>query len=597
MVAVRKPAVTIPHLVQPAVIPGLPKHLQTVPEAPDDWAAWRDAVMAHRELVRRRAADNLQLQRIELEKCARDPAYWITMYGVIFEPRDQEIGGVVVGWVRWIPYAFQVKLIRWIDDVLKETANGRGDGVIEKSRDMGATWTFCGFMAAKWLTARAFVAGLISRNEEAVEKKGDTDSLFYKVRALLGCEQGVPPEIILPKWMWPKGFDPEEHIANRIISHPTRTCVIRGETTTQLSGVGGRATMRVNDEAARFRAFGQAWGNQNATANHRFALSSADLRFGPDFHDLAKMAEAAVLDPSLPGPSYMRLDWWIHPFHTQAWYVDQKARMASDPATFAREYDIDYDAGKGEAVYPFFQQVVPTTAPYDPVLGQLYCFIDPGVRDPTALVWVQHDARADEFRVVEAFEGKGGEAADFYASVVSGVPISGHGGYDYRSYPGLLDLMAWTGSLTQPVIYFGDPYGTHRGGDGSRTWYDVFYERTRDLTGGHGGVNVRTVTSEDARSHLVRKEAVLKYAPKLRFDDTPRVRRVLLALQRSRYPEAPVTRSSRAEPLTPLHDEHSHFRTAMEFGFVNLERIQMWSARPKPKHAPRRTMNGTLIRT
>src|SRR5690606_38854785 len=155
-------------------------------------------------------------------------------------------------------------------------------------------------------------------------------------------------------------FSPDMHMAPGAIKNPEegKTCFLLGETTTKLAGVGGRSTMRINDEAARFDAFEDTWANQQATSDHRFALSSADLK-SPHFYQMARLGQECLINPEKDGPSFLRLDWWLHPFHTTEWFARQKARAMADgdPHKFAREYEIDYFAGQGDHVYPRFRQV------------------------------------------------------------------------------------------------------------------------------------------------------------------------------------------------------------------------------------------------
>lgn len=557
---------TNPFLLEPAIIPGLPDGLQVVPDDPDEWLEWRDDVRIFRELTRRETKRDKKRQRMEWSLCERDPAYWLVMYGVIFEPRS--VAGNPPAWFPWVPFAFQVRMIRWIQHVMEQDAHGRGDGIIEKSRDMGASWIFCAYMAHQWLFSPVFIGGLVSRNMDAVDQTNSSDTLFFKIRALLGLLDQVPGPLRLPGWMIPTGMN-DDLDTKAHISHPSKTCIIQGETTTGLVGVGGRATMRVNDEAARFVEFNEAWGNQAAVTNHRFAVSSADLR-APKFRELARIGKEGLTDPELEAPSYLRLDWWIHPFHTQEWLSNERAR-AADKAEFEREYEISYTAGRGDRVYHQFQNADLGTFPYDPTIGTLYCTIDPGVADPTSIIWIQEDRPTGRFRVIDGFEGDGSEDAGFYASVLTGQYVSGVGGYDYGKYPELTKIMEWTGSLNRPVQYFGDHAGTHRGGDGKRSFYEALTEESSKLTNGKNPIYVRTVTADGARTHAVRKNAVQMLAHRMDFNNTPGANAVLTALKESMYPRKADGRTFSRESVEPQHDMFSHRRTAMEFWAVNME--------------------------
>lgn len=560
---------------EPAVIHGLPEHLCVCPDDPQEWATWKIQVSAYREAVRRQIlADKTgKVAAIHHELSRRDPNYWIVMFGVIFEPRA--LYGEREGWKRWIPFAYQVRLVVWIQWVNQQEDLGRGDGVVEKSREMGVSWTYCGFMAHQFIYQQVFVGGFVSRNEEAVEKRGDTDSIFYKLRAVMGLEEGVPSNLRLPVAMRLPKFTKEDNCFHRLITYDEngRTNVLKGETTTTLSGVGGRSTMRLNDEAARFNDFAQAWHNQGATTNHRHAVSSAD-NVSPYFNTLARSGEAAVQSFTEAGPSWTRLEYFKHPFHTDRWLANERARFKDDPAFFEREYLISYTAGAGEIVYPvFIGRKTEDDVTFDPYLGQLYVWIDPGVADPAALIIAQEDPAKRTINVLDCLQGIGGESPEFFASIVAGVPQSGYGGFNY-DLPGVLELIDFFADLRRPIVFYGDPYGNNRGGDGKKTWYEAFSEAVKQYSNGSKRAYVQTITAEKARDHLTRKNAVNVMAPRLVFANTPGGLRVLQSFQDARYPKLRDNSQATLERLNPIHDSKSHVRTAGEFGLVNLSRLE-----------------------
>lgn len=582
---------TSPFLLEEAFIPGLePVGLGSVPSDSREWERWKGRVIAYRELVRRKCSESRQEQQVEMTLCTGDPAYWMVMYGVLFEPRGME--GAPPRWIPWIPFHFQVQMIRWIQGCMAEQAHGRGDGIVEKSRDMGASWTFCAYIAHQWLFSDAFVAGVVSRSGDLVDKTGSSDTIFSKIRSLLGIDRQVPAHLRLPTWMMPSGFS-EENTTHKNISHPSKTCIVMGENATEMAGVGGRATLRFNDEAARFLNFDDTWTNQAGTSNHRFAISSADTK-SPGFQVLAKRGREALGRPEMNAPSYMRLDWWVHPFHTDDWYHNEKARFADRPHFFQREYDIDYSAGEGEAVYPRFLTTSLSDVPFDPYLGKVYCTIDPAINDPVAVAWIQHDTLTNRYRVIKGFQSQGGETPEFIASVITGIPISGYGGYNYSEnlYPGIGELMEWTANLKRSVIYFGDHYGTHGGGGSMSNYYDVLREKSEEMTDGQRTISVRTVTKDDSRSHDKRKNALSSLASRMDFDKNRGAAFVLAALQESKYPTRKEGRAYIDPVMKPEHDEWSHMRSAIEYFAINLKMSEMVDALPKKRRSNRITMSG-----
>ena len=560
-----------------ATIPGLPEQLRVVPIDPNKWRMWNMSVRAYREKRRRECARDLRQQAIEYEKCRRDPCYFTIMFGVIFEARSVE--GTPPSWKPFILFHFQVQMIRSLEHMMTLTERGRGDMIWEKSRDMGATNVICAFAVHHFIFEKVFICGFISRNFDAVYKRNSSDTIFYKITAFLGIEDAVPAELRLPKFLQPRGFDPEIHISAASIKNPEpgKTCFLLGETTTKLTGVSGRSTLRVNDEAARFDAFHDAWANQQATTDHRLALSSADTR-SPAFYNLARLGEQCLLDPHKAGPMFMRLEWRLHPFHTQTWYENQRDRAMADgdPYKFAREYDIDYFAGQGDPVYPRYLNVKTTVCPYEPEGGTLYCFIDPGIRDAASIIFVQKDSKyPNVYNVIDSFEGLGGEDAGFYASVLTGVYLSGMNQYDYNRYNGIHQFMEFTSNIRQAIIYVGDPAGNQRGagGEESETWFKKLNEKAMEFSGRsiivHTVTHIKTpgIETGGVRSFTHRINCVNELLPQFQFDSRGGDR-TLKCLQQAKYPRP--TRTESVEPMKPIHDKNSHIRTAFEWGCVWL---------------------------
>lgn len=590
-------------LKQQAYIDGLPENLRAVPNDPEKWRLWAQAIKAYRVKVRRECSRDLRLQRVEWERCRRDTAYFITVWGVIFEPRTVE--NRPPEWKPFILFPFQVHMVRWVEEVLKTNELGRGDGFIEKSRDMGATNMFCAIAVKHFIFDEVFICGFLSKKFEDVDKKIGTGTIFYKLRSILGAEDGVPPDLRLPQFLQPPGFDPDIHIAwgQGGIRNPNKgqTCFLVGETTTALSGVSDRNTMRVIDEAARFDEFESSWTNQQATTDHRFAVSSPDTSHGLAFYEATILGKECLISPEKEGPSLLTLSWDLHPFHTPEWFKNQRARARSNgnAEEFSREYELEYFTNRGGSVYPRARDIEATNAPYDPLnSGPIYCLIDPGTRDPSAIIWLQQEYNSGYWNVVNSFEGHGNEDVSFYASVITGSYLSGELGYDYDSYEGIHEVMEFASGITQQVIYVGDPAGNARGGrgDDKSTWYEEL--RNFAIKNLNRTIYVNTMTAGDARSYEVRKQAVNEILPRLRFHANRGGRHVLHCLQESKYRKPRVSgRSESLEPVKPEHDKYSHTRSALEFGAVWITRMVEPSRREqRTERAPmRRSLSGNMV--
>lgn len=596
-----------------AEIPFLPANLRRVPEDRHGWLRWRSAVLAHRTLVHRRCETDREFQAVQYEMAARDPEYWRVMFGVLYEPRTttdlmldengEEVSFIKPqGWYPWIPFHFQVLAGRWIQDVKSRNMDtlGRGDGVMEKSREMGASWEFCKESGHDYLFADNMTIGMLSRKEDMVDAPEDSRSLFFKIRALVGIYDKVPDTsyapgtlwdgvpLRLPVWMRPVGFESRYHDFRGKLLHPTKSNAILGESTSSKSGIGARATYMVIDEGAKIEALADIWGGLGATTPHRFVVSSADLRYGPDFYNLARAGERAANHPELPGPSYFRIPWHVHPLRNEDWLASEKAR-STDPHDFAREYEINYHAGFGDWVYPFARQVSEKPAPYSSGLGQVTVALDPGTRDPTAVAVFQDDPGNRRFRLIDGIT-LDTPSAEVLAPILVGMPEDHACWFEHAYDQSALDLAAFFRSLRERNLvprFVGDPFGDNSGGAGNESFYMAVYRKAGELLTSIGvdpqsyRVVIHTKYDEGARHHPKRKEVTSKLLTLLDVNDVPGARYILAALQDYRYEAQPEGKSVANEPTKPKHNWASHPATAVEYFAVHAMMTTSYGTAPR----------------
>ena len=118
------------------------------------------------------------------------------------------------------------------------------DILVEKSRDMGASWLVISLFFWNWLKPGGgydFLLG--SRIEDYVDKRGDMRTLMEKARYLL---------YKLPKWLMPKGFKPEKHDNYMRLFNPEGNCSLTGESNNANFSTGGRYSAVLFDEFAKW---------------------------------------------------------------------------------------------------------------------------------------------------------------------------------------------------------------------------------------------------------------------------------------------------------------------------------------------------------
>lgn len=574
------------------ILRGLPPHLARLPMERDAWAAWRDDVMLWRAGMLVQAERDRALRQELLALAREDVLTGLCLFGCVFEPRDRlDVRGHIVakGWLPLIPFPFQAVLVRWLARVCAvlpgspEAQKGRGDGVVEKARGMAFSWTVCAYLAQRWLFDHDFLAGVMSYKEDLVDRTGATDTLFFKVRANIGVESRVPAfrplmvhgerlsvPIRPPSWLIPKGWDHHVHDTHLVLTHPERTNVIQGYTTTRRTGTGARLTMMVIDEAAKFVSLRDAWEAASAVTDHRVAGSSADMSYGTGFRDLARWAEEAN-QRDLPGPSFLRLTPDAHPERDARWRTETMARHAGDELArraFAREYELDYEAGHGEFIYPMAREITPKPLEFDPLIHRLDVAIDPGIRERTAIHLIMFDPGTTRYGVLASYV-QANQPAEFYATLFLAEPL-GH----YRYGDEEQRIMSWFERYGHLVrLWVGDPAGKQRGGAGM-SFYEAISRAVNELSDGGRRIVITAGGSQDYRRFASRHDALRWLLQRCDFNDTPDVIATLRAIRDYRY-KVVADREVTHEPTTPVRS-YGHDRvTALEYYAVNRRLSRM----------------------
>lgn len=170
-------------------------------------------------------------------KCSDDILFYVNAF--VWQYNPQLVGAEVAPFVAW---DFQAEALT----ALVGCVNDREDAAIVKSREMGASW-MC-LLVCEWLWHfRPWTKVLVvSRNAESVDKRGDPDSLFWKLDFVHRHQPG---------WLLPAGYTPQEepHRKKMYFGNPENGSTITGQATTEKAGVGGRATLMFVDEFSQIR--------------------------------------------------------------------------------------------------------------------------------------------------------------------------------------------------------------------------------------------------------------------------------------------------------------------------------------------------------
>lgn len=302
---------------------------------PPDYTA--EFAARQRRLLKIRRDPNLRLGAKEFYRTR--PIEFIEHWVETYDPRNA--GKEVPARMPFRLFRRQRDLVEFLLACLK----GEENGLIEKCRDMGATWVCAAFSVWLWLYWPGAAVGWGSRKEQLVDKIGDPDSIFEKMRMIV---TGLPREML------PEGFARDVHMTYMKIINPENGATITGEAGDNI-GRGGRKLIYFKDESAHYERPEKIEAALGDNTRVQIDISSVN-GLGNVFHRRREAgAEWTPGSPAHAGlTNVLIMDWRDHPAKTQAWYDRRKAKARADGLlhVFAQEVDRDYGASVEGVVIP-----------------------------------------------------------------------------------------------------------------------------------------------------------------------------------------------------------------------------------------------------
>ncbi len=251
---------------------------------------------------------------------------WISDWGITFDPRRK---GTKI--VPFILFPKQVEFVHYVIGCMHD----KESGLVEKSRDVGATWLCCMISIWLWLFHPGSIIGWGSRDEDTVDKNGDPASIFEKMRMQLDNT---------PAWMLPYGFDRRKNCKfMNIVNHENKSA-ITGDAGDNI-GRGGRSMVYFKDESAWYEHPEQIEAALGDNTDVQIDISSVNGTANVFYR---RRQAGDVWSPTVkPTPGKVRVfifDWRDHPGKTQAWYDQRRAKYESEGLMhiLAQEVDRDY---------------------------------------------------------------------------------------------------------------------------------------------------------------------------------------------------------------------------------------------------------------
>jgi hypothetical protein len=250
------------------------------------------------------------------------PADFINDFGCTVDPRN-----VAIGRPTTLPFVLMPKQRELVDWIVERWRHNES-ALIEKSRDVGASWLFMALACTLCLFHDGMMIGVGSAKEDKLDRTGDPDTLFYKARAFMSL---LPVE-------FRNGWDVNRDSLYLRLLFPATGSSITGEAGDRI-GLGGRKAIYGVDESAFTEHPDLIEQSLIATTDCRIDWSSVNGMsnwFGMRRHS-----------GRVPVFTYhyrddLRKD--------DAWRDAKKG--ASDPVVWASQYELDYSASIEGVIIP-----------------------------------------------------------------------------------------------------------------------------------------------------------------------------------------------------------------------------------------------------
>ena len=487
--------------------------------------------LKYRALLLEKAKDNVDLQYAIKEKCKLDMGYLFDTFFWIYSPKQPLVyeNGKNTKHRPFILYPRQRQLITSLNNLYTKSFNEEINLLLDKPRDVGATYTILAWCVAKWLFEN-FDVKVGSRVMDYVDKKGEPDCLFWKIDYLVGR---------LPKWLLPKGFSFDKNRRQAVMENPELGCSITGESANPNFGRGGRKSAIIFDELAFWEWARSSWESAGESTNLRITMSTPP-ESGKDshFYKLKNGQRGKV--------HLFNFEWTDVPGRDQNWYNNKKNNKSEEE--FAREVLKSYDGTTTGKVYAMDARSIRLSdVDYDPRFP-LFCAWDFGL-DTVAMIWLQKDDK-NRIKIVDAYQNSQ-KAIGYYVPFITGEIKSSD--YKYNEYD--LKIIQRHKDWSKEITHYGDPSVKARDISTGKSTRDELsskhniYVQSKDWSG-RKWTDLRDLTRP-----LFRRMEV----------NEVRCESLLDAIRGSRYPEKREGSQATSDPLKPVHDWCSHYRSALEY--------------------------------
>ncbi len=439
-----------------------------------------------------------------------------------YDPRESDPNKLFVLWPK------QKHFIDWLELLYQRSQNNEKINVaVDKPRGIGASYILMAWVLWHYLF-HDFTVRIGSRKEDYVDMKGDPDTLFAKLDYMLDR---------IPDWLISENS--RAYLMIRPKDGSTSNSIV-GESANPNFGRGGRKNAIIFDEFGFWDWSKSSWESAGEATNFRIAVSTPP-ESGRDSHFFKLLTGQA-------GKVFKyEFNYDDDPRRDDKWLAEAKETKSEEE--FAREVMKSFEGTVEGKVYAVAIKHAHTgIVPYNADLP-LFVSWDFGL-DAVAMIWWQKDFRTNRVYMVDCYSNSN-KGIDFYVPFVQGQVSSGQ--HEYKDYE--LEQINKHAQWSREITHFGDPDVNKRDLKTEESTFDYLRRKY--------GIYVQSKTW-GGRTWKDMKERTLLLFRRLDVDENA-CEPVLSALRNAKYPKRSENSQSVTEPLKPVHDWTSHFRTSVEY--------------------------------
>ncbi len=229
-----------------------------------------------------------------------------------------------------VTFPFQDDVLTWMVWCIKE----QKEGIIEKSRDVGASWMWVFLTTWYALFHKGVTTLTMSQNADDVDNR-TAKSIFEKIRINLRTH---------PVWMRRGWEERGEKDKMMLVGIPETSGEMLGAVAKGAAGRGGRG-IPFFDEFAHIDEAPQILEAGTALSPCKFFISTPR----GENNEFARMARD-------PKANKKTLHWTVHPLRNALWEKKQREKPSMTDEYFAQEYEVSYTKSTIGRVFPDFKR-------------------------------------------------------------------------------------------------------------------------------------------------------------------------------------------------------------------------------------------------